>query len=77
MAGDGWDSLNCKRAGELTRAAEPRQTFGDRGLTGQRHLSVLALVAEDLYRGRRPIPSRGGDLNPGEIFLNSGEQYVN
>ena len=33
-------------------------------------------VAEDFYRGRSPILSRGGDLIPGEIFLNSGEQYA-
>jgi hypothetical protein len=32
-------------------------------------------VAEDFYRGRSVIPSRGGNLIPGEIFLNSGEQY--
>jgi hypothetical protein len=34
-------------------------------------------VAVDLYRGHRPIPNRGGDLIPGEIFLISGEQYAN
>jgi hypothetical protein len=33
-------------------------------------------VAEDFYRGRSPIPSRGGNLIPDEIFLNSGEQYA-
>ena len=32
-------------------------------------------VAEDFYRGRSLIPNRGGNLIPGEIFLNSGEQY--
>ena len=56
---------------------EPRRWSGDCRLTGQCHLRTLAPRRRRFLPRPQTHPQPQWRSSPGEIFLNSGEQYAN
>jgi hypothetical protein len=78
MAGVGWGSRSCKRAGELTRAGRAttmvRRLPINRAVPLQRFNAtsrMIFTVAAD------PSPTVVAILSPARFFWSSGEQYAN